>query len=175
MTCINKNAANPERALMFLDLLTTNQEFYDIVLYGIKDKTYVLNGETADFPAGMTTANSSYIDWTGQWAWWKPQFMRPTTTYGKGFWEREAEFASGGTCVPNVLDGLFFDTEPIKNEIAKRDQISTEFGKLIQYGSVADPDKAVKDYIQRQKDAGLDKIVAELQKQVDAFLASKSK
>lgn len=173
ITCINKNAANPERALMFLDMLTTNQELYDLVMYGIKDKTYVLNGETADFPAGLTAANSSYLDWQGQWAWWKPQFMRPTQTYPQGFWQREGEFASSAVSVGSKLDGLFFNTDSIKNEIAKRDQVNTEQGKLIQYGLVTDSDKAVDEYIQKQKDAGLDKITAELQKQVDAFLATR--
>lgn len=173
ITCINKNAANPERALMFMDLLSTSQELYDLALYGIKDKTYVLNGETADFPAGITAANSSYLDWQGQWAWWKPQFMRPTQTYPKGFWQKEGEFASTPVSVASKLDGLFFDTDSIKNEIAKRDQLNTEQGKLIQYGLVKDSDAAVDEYIQKQKDAGLDKIVAELQKQIDAFLASK--
>lgn len=173
ITCINRNAANPERALMFLDLLTTDQAVYDLVMYGIKDKTYVLNGEGADFPAGMTAANSSYLDWQGQWAWWKPQFMRPTSTYPKGFWQAEATFASQPQCVENKLDGLFFNTDAIKNEIAKRDQINTEYGKLIQYGTVDDVNKAVAEYIQKQKDAGLDKILAELQRQVDEYLASK--
>ena len=173
VTCINKNAANPERALLFLDLLSTNQELYDTVMYGIKDKTYVLNGDIADYPQGMTPANSSYLDWQGQWAWWKPQFMRPTLTYPKGFWQKEGEFASSPVSVASKLDGLFFNTDSIKNEIAKRDQLNTEQGKLIQYGLVKDSDKAVDDYIRQQKEAGLDKIVAELQKQVDAFLAGK--
>lgn len=173
ITCINKNAANPERALMLLDLLTTDQEFYDMAMYGIKDKTYVLNGDMADYPSGMTPANSSYLDWQGQWAWWKPQFMRPTLTYPKGFWQKEGEFASTPVSVASKLDGLFFDTDSIKNEIAKRDQLNTEQGKLIQYGLVKDADAAVSEYIQKQKDAGLDKVLAELQKQVDEFLSSK--
>lgn len=174
VTCINKNAANPERALMFLDLLTTDQQLYDLVLYGIKDKTYVLDGEIANFPEGMTAANSSYIDWAGQWAWWKPQFMRPTVTYPKGFWENEAEFASQSTNIANPLDGLFFSTDAIKNEIAKRDQVLTEHGKLIQYGLIkSDVETAVNDYIAKQKEAGLDKMLADLQKQVDDYLANK--
>ncbi|HHW00274.1 MAG TPA: extracellular solute-binding protein [Clostridiaceae bacterium] len=173
VVAINKNAANPERVLMFMNLLETDREFYDMVLYGIPGKTYVLDGEAAAYPEGMDTSNGNYLDWPSQWAFWKPQFMRPTTQYPSGFWQREAEFASQPNNINSPLYGLFFDSENIKNEIAKRDQIQDEFGKLLLLGVCKDVDQSVADYIEKQKAAGVDKITAELQKQVDAFLASK--
>lgn len=170
---VNKNAANPERSLMFLELLNTEKELYDLVLYGIKDKTYVLDGEKAAIPAGMNPQTTNYLDWQGQWALWKPQFMRPTDLYPEGFWTKEAEFASSPACIPNILDGLFMDSTTIQNEIAKRDQVESEQGKLLQYGAVKDVDKSLEEYIQKQKDVGLDNILTEVQKQVNDFLAAK--
>lgn len=172
LVAINKNAANPERALMFLNLLTTDKDMYDLVIYGIKGKTYELDGETAIYPTGMNGSTSNYQDYTGVWGFWKPQFMRPNSMYPVGFWQKEAEVASTAPQMQNPLDGLFANTDSIKNEVATRDQIFSETGKLLQYGAVADVEKAVDDYIQKQKDAGVDKIVAELQKQVDAYLAA---
>lgn len=171
--CLNKNAANPERTLMFLDLLSTNKEMYDLVIYGIKGVTYNLDGETAVYPEGMNGSNSTYQDWQGVWGFWKPQFMRPNTQYPAGFWQKEAEFASAAPHMSDLLDGFFASTDNIKNEVAKRDTVNGEDGKLIGYGVVPDSDKAVDNYIQKQKDAGLDKILADIQSQVDAFLASK--
>jgi putative aldouronate transport system substrate-binding protein len=170
---LNGKAANPERALMFLEMLNADKDFYDMVLYGIKDKTYVLDGEKASIPAGMNPQTTNYLDWQGQWALWKPQFMRPTDLYPAGFWQKEAEFASSPAGMANPIDGLFIDSEPIKNEISKRDQVESELGKLIQYGAVNDVGKSLDEYIQKQKDVGLDKILVEVQKQVDAFLAAK--
>ncbi len=170
---LNKNAANPERSLMFLELMGLDKELYDLVIYGIKDKTYVLDGEKAGIPEGMNPQTTNYLDWQGQWALWKPQFMRPTDLYPSGFWQEEAEFASTPSCIPNVLDGLFIDSEAIKNEIAKRDQVESELGKILQYGMSKDTDKSLEEYIQKQKDVGLDKMLAEIQKQVDKFLANK--
>jgi putative aldouronate transport system substrate-binding protein len=170
---INQKAANPERSLMFLEMLNVDKDFYDLVLYGIKDKTYILEGDKAAIPAGMNPQTTNYLDWQGQWALWKPQFMRPTDLYPAGFWEKEAEFASSPAGMGNPIDGLFIDSEPIKNEISKRDQVESELGKLIQYGTVQDVDKSIAEYIQKQKDTGLDKVLAEVQKQVDAFLAAK--
>ena len=170
---INGNAANPERALMFLELMSTDKAVYDTVMYGIEGKTYKLDGDKAVTVDGQDAANSNYLDWRGQWGLWKPQFMRPTDTYPAGFWEEEAEFAKQPGNSPNPLDGLFFDTTNIKNEIARRDQINTELARILMFGAAKDVDKAVDELIEKQKAAGLDKVQAELQKQLDEFLKSK--
>ncbi len=86
---------------------------------------------------------------------------------------KEAEFASQPMNVNSPIDGLFIAEDEMKNEIAKRDQTSDEFGRPIEFGIVKDVDKAVGDYIESQKKNGLDVIISETQKQIDAYLSSK--
>jgi putative aldouronate transport system substrate-binding protein len=173
VVAINRNSKNPERVLRLLDMIETDKTLYDLVQYGIEGKTYVLNGETAEYPEGMETTTSNYMEWGGQWAFWKPQFMRPTMTYGPDFWVKEAEFASEERNVNSPIDGLFIAEDAMKNEIAKRDTASDELNRPIEFGVVKDVEKAVAEYIETQKKNGLDTIIAETQKQIDAFLASK--
>lgn len=173
MMAISKNSENPERTMMFFELMNTDKELYDMVMYGIQDKTYVLNGNTADYPAGMTSATSNYMEWGGQWALWKPQFMRPTSMYSEGFWSREAEFASTPNHIASPIDGLSFDDTNIKTELSKRDTILAELGKPLAAGVVKDVDKAVDEINAKLKAAGSDKIAEELNKQVKAFIDSK--
>lgn len=173
VVAINRNSQYPDRVLRFLDMVETDRTLYDLLQYGIEGKTYVLSGEVAEYPEGMQTTTSNYMEWGGQWAFWKPQFMRPTMTYGKDFWVKEAEFASQPMNVNSPIDGLFIAEDEMKNEIAKRDQASDELGRPIEFGIVKDVEKAVADYIETQKNNGLDKILAETQKQIDAYLASK--
>ncbi|CAM4212829.1 putative aldouronate transport system substrate-binding protein [Paenibacillus endophyticus] len=173
VVAINRNSKNPERVLRLLDMIETDKTLYDLVQYGIEGKTYVLNGETAEYPEGMETTTSNYMEWGGQWAFWKPQFMRPTMTYGPDFWVKEAEFASKPNNVNSPIDGLFIAEDNMKNEIAKRDTASDELNRPIEFGVVKDVEKAVADYIETQKKNGLDVIIAETQKQIDAFLATK--
>ncbi|MBB6675274.1 extracellular solute-binding protein [Cohnella nanjingensis] len=173
VVAINRNSKHPDRVLRFLDMVETDQKLYDLLQYGIEGKTYVLNGDTAEYPAGMQTTTSNYMEWGGQWAFWKPQFMRPTMTYSKDFWLKEAEFASEPMNVNSPIDGLFIAEDTMKNELAKRDQASEEFSKPIEFGIVKNVDQSVTDYIAKQKANGLDKILAETQKQIDAYLASK--
>jgi len=173
VVAINKKSKNPDKVLRFLDLLETDKQLYDLVQYGIDGKTYKLDGQAAAFPDGMDSSTSSYMGWTGQWALWKPQFMRPTGTYSDGFWLKEGEFASQPMNVNSPLDGLFISQDDIKNEVAKRESIKSEFGLPIEFGTVKNADKAVDDYIAKQQAAGVDKITAEVQKQIDQFLAGK--
>ncbi|MFC5648228.1 extracellular solute-binding protein [Paenibacillus solisilvae] len=174
VVAINRNSEHADRVLRFLDMLETDKTLYDLVQYGIEGKTYVLKGDAAEYPDGMQTTTSNYMEWGGQWAFWKPQFMRPNPTYTKDFWLQEAEFASQPINVNSPVDGLFIAEDNIKNEIAKRDQASDEFGKPLDFGTVKNVEEAVASYIEKQKDNGTDKIIAEAQKQIDAYLASKS-
>jgi putative aldouronate transport system substrate-binding protein len=173
VVAINANAKNPERTLMFLNLLETDKELYDLVQYGIEGETYVLDGETAKYPEGMDGASSNYMEWGGQWGLWKPQFMRPNPTYGNDFWKKEAEFATLPNNVSSPLDGFFADSSNVDNEVTRRDQVWAENNSIIQVGMVDDATKAVNDLVTKMKDAGTDTITANLQKQIDAFLASK--
>lgn len=174
VVAIGKNAANPERALMFCNMMETDKEFYDMVMYGIEGKTYTLKGEEA-IDTGAPGTASIYLGWTSQWPFWKPQFMRPDPNYNAGFWQRQGEFASLPNNTNSPVYGLFFNGDAIKTELTKRDQLQDEVAKPLLFGvsKSKDIDKELNDYIAAQKAAGTDKIVAELQKQVDAYLASK--
>jgi putative aldouronate transport system substrate-binding protein len=170
MCAINANAANPERTLMFLDLVETDRKMYDLFHYGIEGVTYKLEGEMAVYAVeGMTSANSNYMEWGGQWAFWKPQFMRPNATYGPGFWEEEKRLATLPKNINAPLAGFFPKSDNIKNEVAARETI-WQFNKEISYGVAGDADAAVAKMIAEQKKAGIDAIVADVQKQVDAYL-----
>ena len=155
---------------MFLELVETDSEMYDLFHYGIEGVTYKLVDGAAQYAVdGMTGGNSNYMEWGGQWAFWKPQFMRPNATYGPGFWEEEARLAGLEKNVNAPLSGFFPKSDNIKNEVAARDQI-WQFDKEIRYGVAGNANAAVDKMIAEQKTAGIDAIIADVQKQVDAYL-----
>lgn len=84
------------------------------------------------------------------------------------------EFASTPNHIPSPIDGLSFNSDAIKNELAQRDTTMTELGKPLAAGIATGGnfDKAVDDMTAKLKSAGYDKIVAELNKQVQEYLAS---
>lgn len=168
---IPETAENPERTLMFLDLLETDRDLYDLVHYGILGKTYELNGEEAVYPEGMNGSNSNYMEWGGRWAMWKPQFMRPDASYDEGFWTREAEFAaSNPNNVNSPLAGFNLNMDDINIEIAERDQIFNDANKLLDVGMVDDVEAAIKDLQEKQIEAHRDRVLEETQRQIDEYL-----
>jgi len=172
--CIPATAENPERTLMFLELLHTDQDLYDMVHYGILGLTYELDGEIAVYPEGMNSSNSNYMDWGGRWAMWDSNFIRPTEQYYEGYWQEQADFADNYEYnIISPLDGFNFDTEPVKTEMTQLNQLYTEAHKMIEVGLAGDADAAVDKLIQDRKNAGMDKVLTELQKQIDEFLANK--
>ena len=55
-------------------MVERDRTLYDLVIYGIEGKTYVLNGNTALYPGDIKFSTSNYMDWGGQWAFWNPQY-----------------------------------------------------------------------------------------------------
>lgn len=172
--CISATSENPERTLMFLDMLETDKTLYDMVHYGIEGKTYVLDGEKAAYPEGMDGASSNYQDWGGMWALWKPQFMRPTELYDPGFWVEEGEYAaSSDKNVISPLEGFSFDATNVQTEVAQRNQIFGDAKKLLTVGLAGDTKTAIEKLKADSDAAGKQTLIEEYQRQIDEFLAGK--
>ncbi len=62
-----------------------------------------------------------------------------------------------------------FDKAPVTNELTAITQVVGQMGPAILYGKAGDPVKAVDDFRAKLKTAGFDKLMAEVQKQLDAF------
>ncbi|MNW33042.1 Bacterial extracellular solute-binding protein [compost metagenome] len=168
---INKNAANPERMLMFMDLLSTDREVYDLFFYGIKDKTYTMdeNG-VIGFVPGEDPSKPLWQNWFN-WGFLREEFTRPTISRSEKAIQENREFVIRPNILVSPTAGLVPITDNIKTELSARDQLISEEGKLLLVGIIkGDVDQAINSYIEKQKAVGLDKILADVQKQVDDFM-----
>jgi putative aldouronate transport system substrate-binding protein len=172
IVAINRNAANPERTMMFLEWANASQANYDAVLYGIRDTTYVLDNGIIKFPAGQD-AQSGYLEWFGRWAFWRAQWRQPSWEYNQEVQAALQAQLKSPYKIVSPTAGFTFNTDPDKTQIANRQSVMDQYGKILQYGMRSDVDAAIDEYIQRLNAAGSNEILAELQKQVNAFLAAK--
>ena len=108
----------------------------------------------------MDGASSNYMGWGGQWALWKPQFMRPTESYSEGFWEEEAAYAASSD--KNIVSPL------------EGNQIFGDANKLLKVGLAGDADEAIEKLKSDSESANFDAVLEEFQKQIDEFLAAKN-
>ena len=167
---INKSAANPERMLMFMDLISTDKAVYNTLMYGIKDKTYSLDASgIVGFATGESAAKPLWQGWNN-WGFDRADFVLPTVSRTADAMKKETEYATRENIVISPISGFVPVSDAVKTDLAQRDQIADEQGKLLLSGMVkGSVDADIATYVAKQKSAGLDKILADVQKQVDAF------
>ena len=87
--------------------------------------------------------------------------------------KKMAEYNDEAILAPHM--GFVLDTEPIANEISACANVEREYAYLLQ-GQTESPEavnKAVDELIAKLKENGSDKIVAEVQTQLDEWIANK--
>jgi putative aldouronate transport system substrate-binding protein len=70
--------------------------------------------------------------------------------------------------------GFSFDQEPVKTEVAAVQNVMAQYRKALENGA-SDPVTILPEYQAKLRAAGLDKIIAEKQKQLDAWAAENKK
>jgi len=169
LSCIPNGSKNPERALMVLNKMMSDKEYYDLCMYGIRDWNYEL-----DDKGNITYAN---IDTTARrfdlclWALRNEELAYPVAR----FWDRKALYEDiwFPKLVFDPFDGFAIDLAEISAEQSAVYQVNAEYGDPIQFGVVSDPDAAVDMLKQKMKEAGMDRFKAEIDKQLVAYLDSR--
>jgi len=168
MQAISRTSKHPEMAMAFLELFNTDKYLNNLINYGVEGKNYVkLEGEMVKAGPEVDKYNPGT-----QWAFGN-QFLN--YLYSNEDSKKWAKFDAYNKAALPLKDlGFTFDVTPVKTEVAQVTSVWKEFTPPLETGTV-DPDKAMLDAIAKFKDAGVDKIMAEVQKQYDAWLAKNKK
>lgn len=167
MTAINVNSKNPEAALKLYAAFWLDEEIYNTFLFGIEGEHYTKVSENR-----VELIPDSGYDRSG--AGWMVgnqfnQWLMPGQE--DGVWE-ETE-AINNSATPAVLTGFRFDTEPVSTEVAQINTVMGEYDKQFLYAD--DVEAWGKEYYDKLKAAGVDKVIEEAQKQIDAWAAANGK
>lgn len=171
-TCIGSHSANPERALELFNLIYSDKNFYMLLNYGIKDKTYFINSDNKIYtPASFDTNKSGYSAdfWGGRLDKYEPvsdNVFDDYPAYSKSL---------SKIAFDNPIDGFAFDQTPVQTYISATDQVINSEMPAIAFGKAGDPAAAVDKFIKDFKAAGGDKVTDEVQKQLNAWQKSRSK
>ena len=169
MQAISKTSKNPAMALKFLELFNTDKYLNNLINFGIEGKHWVkVSDNVIDYPKGVTAQNSGYAPGT-MWMFgnqYLNYFLKGEDT---NKWNAFKKFNDSSISAASL--GFNFDPEPVKNEMAACQNVWTTNVGPLTCGAV-DP-KNLPDIIAKFKAAGFDKIMAEAQKQLDAWKKSK--
>lgn len=170
MFAIPTYCKTPDQAMQFLNLLYTDKDIVNLVDWGIEGKHYVKNSDgTIKYPDGIDATTVGYPMNFG-FMWGNQQLSYVFEGDPVDLWDQMKTFNS--TSIVSKGLGFLFDPTPVKTQYAACVNVWQQYEKALGVGAV-DPDKVLPEFISKLKAAGSDAIVAEKQKQFDAWLAAK--
>lgn len=168
---IGANSSKVEPALKYLEYVNTNEEYRNMMAYGVEGVTYKVAGTTADgkpivdrteLGTGWTTANFTVGTMDLLW----PDSNLPESQYDVN--ARICDMVNHAEASP--LMGFVLDTSKVKNQIAACDSIWKEYDGMLRRGDANDVDATIAEAKSRLLEVGLQDIIDEYQSQANAFL-----
>lgn len=164
VNCIPLNSKHVDEAVKYLQYINTNADYRNMLAYGVEGVNYeVVDGK--------------YRSLTG-YDWVTPNYtmasfdmlLAPVEVPDADMYKKICD--SVNTAPENTLTGFAPDLSSVQNEVAACSSIIPEYAYPLHRGDVKDVDAAIAEYRAELDKLGLQKIIDELQKQVDEFVAS---
>ncbi|MFB9330868.1 ABC transporter substrate-binding protein [Paenibacillus aurantiacus] len=169
MFSIAKNSGNPERAMMFLNLLYSDKDLVNLIDYGIEGKHYVKKTDgIIGYPSGVDSSNATYAPTHG-WMWGNQFLSHVWDGDDPNVWKLQDEFNKSAK--KSKAMGFSFTVDPVKTEAAAVQGVKEQYKIGLETGTL-DPAKYLPEFISKLKSAGIEKMIAEKQKQLDEWAKS---
>lgn len=163
---VSAASKHPERALMVYDLLRNDKECYELINYGIEGVQFRRNSSGYREPVpGSQGIVTNY--------WWGRNDdleVRDTATAWDVFDEINAVYDKCKIDYP--FSQIVWDLSKVSSELDAVSDIYGQYMGNICYGQNPDPEAYVAQFRAELKEAGMEKIIAEFQRQLDAFYSN---
>lgn len=168
---IGANSSKVEPSLKYLEYVNTNEEYRNMMAYGVEGVTYKVAGTTADgkpivdrteLGTGWTTANFTVGTMDLLW----PDSNLPESQYDVN--ARICDMVNNATA--SSLMGFVLNTENVQTQIAACDSIWKEYDGTLRRGDSNDVDATIAEAKKRLMEVGLQDVIDEYQNQANEFL-----
>ena len=152
-----------------MEVLFYDEDVVRLLVNGIEGEHYVLNEDgTASYPEGEDYNNCGWGAMTESFLFPNKTLSYPRQEDGADYYENLYEFTS--SCYRTPAFGFFFDSSNVTDEYSACCNVMSKYYDALMLGAV-DPDEILPQATEELKAAGLDKVIAEKQSQLDAWLA----
>ncbi len=169
---ISINTANAEASMKLLNAFYTDADLANLLAWGIEGTHYkAVDNDVINFADGVDATNSG---WNHSVGWELPNQFITHVWEGSdpNLWTNIKNFNANAQ--KSAASGFTFDTTNVATEMTSVQNVYDEYQKSIEYGFV-DPATAIDEMNAKMTKAGLDKIIAEKQTQLDAWAAANQK
>ena len=164
---ISNTAKNPERAMAFWNLLTTDQEVYDAFYYGVLDESYTLNDEGQFAITDINLYNTSAM-WAARTTELNRNQQGTPDWYDEMRQDYEDQLAQNDAA--EKYASFVFDTSSIETQIANVLNVQQQYWWPMELG-FTDYTTEYDNYCKQMETAGLQDIVDEAQRQLDEYVS----
>ena len=166
MNAISRTAQNPARCMKVLNLLYSNEEAFNMLVYGIEGRHYNKTGDKR-----VELIPDSGYNMPMAWEFGNQFNLWLQPTQNDNVWEKTKEI--NNTSKVSESYGFMFDSTKVKTEIANCTAVYDEYYMPLLLGLFDDTPAKYQEFLTKLNSAGADKIIAEKQAQLDAWRASK--
>ena len=165
---VAQNSDHVEESVKLLNYINSKPEIMNTLVYGLEGENWEKVGEDkikllpkynegATHMSAWNTGNAALL--------YKDERVTPEQLAASEKGLKEA--------TDSPLLGFNFNQEPVADEIANVNNVVNEYVAGLHTGTV-DPEKVLPEFNKALKDAGIDKIKEEMQRQYDEFLKNKN-
>lgn len=160
----------PESALKFLNLTFTDPDVVNTIIYGLKDRDYVLSDDGfMSYPEGQDATTVPYTSQLSCGTLGNFFIMYPMA--GTNVESLNWELEQNKSAKTSVAMGFTFDNSNVKTEYTAVANVIEQYLYGLVCGSV-DPATEIPVFLERLEEAGLGTIITEKQTQLDAWAAA---
>ncbi|MGN1099593.1 MAG: ABC transporter substrate-binding protein [Christensenellales bacterium] len=175
MNAISSTSKNPTRALQVLNLLYTDKELYNILIYGLEGEHYEVVKELDNGLKVINRINTDKYSMPLAWAFGDNFNMYLENGQDEDVWEQT--IAVDEAAETSVTFGFVFDPTPVKTQVANCQAVVNNYWYALMVGLGKDNDwlnDTYSGFLTQLEKAGANTIIAEKQRQLDAWLESRS-
>ena len=171
---INVNSRHPERAMMVLNEFYTNPEINDLTRFGIEGKHWEAVG---DDQYKVIDESNFGVDSNCNWGWMNAEIKRTEYIENRtpldDTYDTIMDVWNNNVKPEHIYDGFNFDSTKVATQMAAVDATITTYYDPLVSGLVTDVDKTLDEFRAALETAGIRDIIAELESQATAYVASK--
>ena len=160
------SAANPEKAMEFIELLYTDATLQNYMCYGLEGQDYRVVDGVADYLEGEFIMTAKYVS-----KYYVGNHLLAYNAVGEPAGIHEILLDYNANAPKSIALGFSYDSADVSNELVALANVCAKYRRGLEAGSL-DPEVDLPKFIDELKAAGIDDVIAEKQAQLDAWYAA---
>ena len=166
---IPSTSGNPEAAMKFLNLMLTDVRIGNLFSWGIEGEHYIVNEDgTINYPDNTDITTVSYYNPMALYGDYSQIYRMQSKERG----EELEKYAKEVTSQEKLYEDFVYDKTEVADKQILVQSVLQKYIPVLESGSV-DPEIYYPKFIEELKQAGMDEIIEDKQRQLDEYLAGK--